>query len=47
MLNFERVRRISVTAHVKPPVLVAGKPVLTEAGVACQGNAGEQPQTVT
>ncbi len=37
----------SQVVHVKPPVLVAGKPILTEAGVACQGNAGEQPQTVT
>ena len=43
-----KIRRYTVTAHVKPALVTAGGQVIrTEAGVSCQGTAGESPQTVT
>lgn len=43
----EATRRYSANAHVKTTTSPTGQAIRTEAGVAVQGNGGEQAQTVT
>jgi hypothetical protein len=43
----ERIRRISVSAHVKTTTSPTGMVIRTESGACVQGTAGEQLVTVT